>query len=188
MIFAELHICFPHLKGWKMSIGKDSSICLECRRLLLICCEVLRRFLSGTNRYKPRNQSNGTMEPLKNPIHDFGEHLAVYQRVLLSGSCACSAHNCTQSVRIKLCEHHYCVSCINSCENWHECSVGHDWQREGLGIGILCTQCVHSCSKSEQQALRALLHFCPVVCGFEELRGANACFSLFPARLDENPI
>ena len=47
--------------------------------------------------------------------------------------------------------------------------------REGLGIGILCTQCVHSYAKSEQRALQALLPFCPV-CGFEELRGANALF------------
>ena len=127
-----------------MSIGKDSSIYLQSHRLLLICREVLRRFLSGTNRYKPRNQSNGTMEPLKNPIHDFGEHLAVYQRVLLSGSCACSAHNCTQSVRIKLCEHHYCVSCINSCENWHEWPVGHGflvW--ESCVRSELCEHCYH---------------------------------------------
>ena len=49
-------------------------------------------------------------------------------------------------------------------------------RREGLGIGILCTQCVHSYAKSEQRALQALLPFCPVVFGFDELRGANACF------------
>ena len=101
---------------------------------------------TGTN----RETSPMEKKPLKNPIHDFGEHLAVYQRVLLSGSCACSAHNCTQSVRIKLREHHYCVSYLNSCENWHECSVGHGRRLEGLNLEILFEQCVQSCEKGAQ--------------------------------------
>ena len=36
------------------------------------------------------------------------------RRALLSGSCACSGHNCAQSVRRKLREHRYRVSCLNS--------------------------------------------------------------------------
>ena len=46
---------------------------------------------------------------------------------------------------------------LYSCEIWHEYSVGHCCQLEGLGFGILCAHHVQSRVKRAQQALRAPL-------------------------------
>ena len=50
-------------------------------------------------------------------------------------------------------------SALYSCENWHECSVGHGRQLEGLNLEILFEQCVQSCAKGAQWALLAPLPF-----------------------------